>query len=217
MSASPRGESDDADPLPAAVPQTNGSDTERQAIESVRHGDVHAFRVLVERYQQRLFALALMITRERPAAEEVTQDAFLNAYRHIGRYDVRRPFYPWLASIAVRLAQTWLRRHAIMRLRANPAPAALPDPGDGVTGNHPLQALVADEQGRRLWSNVQALTSGERTAVLLYYRQQFSVDEIATQLGVTTGTVKTLLFRARRKLRDRLAAESDTTSRKRTP
>ena len=78
------------------------------------------------RYQGRLFGLVLMMVREPAAAEEVTQDAFVRAYTHLDRYD-QRPFYPWLATIAVRLAQNRLRamadvaarRHRRSRTRMN--------------------------------------------------------------------------------------------------
>ena len=63
------------------------------------------------RYQGRLFGLVLMMVRQPAGAEEVTQDAFVRAYTHLHHYDDQRPFYPWLASIAVRLAQNWLRQH----------------------------------------------------------------------------------------------------------
>ena len=69
-----------------------------------------------------------------------------------------------------------------------------------------LTALITDEGDRRLWRSVSALSSGERTAVVLFYRQGMKVREIAYALGVTDGTVKTLLFRARRHLRQRLDA-----------
>jgi RNA polymerase sigma factor (sigma-70 family) len=69
-----------------------------------------------------------------------------------------------------------------------------------------LTALIENERDRRLWQAVAALPSGERTAVYLYYRQEMSVSDAAHALGVTTGTIKTLLFRARRRLRPALAA-----------
>jgi len=59
-----------------------------------------------------------------------------------------------------------------------------------------------------LWQSVAALPSGERTAVMLYYRDEMAVGDIARALGVTTGTIKTLLFRARRHLRGRLVEPS---------
>ena len=169
----------------------------RDALRAVRSGDVQAYRVVVERYQRRLFGLALMLTRQPSAAEDVAQDAFVRAFTHLNTYDERRPFYPWLSTIAVRLAQNWLQKHA--RAVARESQASAPDQS-GETAD-PLATLIADERGRRLWGAVAALPVGERTAALLYYRQDMGVDEIARALGVTNGTVKTHLFRARRRLR----------------
>jgi RNA polymerase sigma-70 factor (ECF subfamily) len=65
-------------------------------------------------------------------------------------------------------------------------------------------ALIADEHARRLWQAVAALPSGERTAVMLHYRDGLAIGEVARALGVAPGTIKTLLFRARRHLREQL-------------
>ncbi len=205
------------DALQHELPAERVDLADRDAVASVRAGNADAYRVLVQRHQQRTFALALMMTRERQAAEEITQDAFLNAYRHLDRYDPERPFYPWLAAIAARLAQTWLRRRARQRLDLEPSMDSLPAPRNQGVPVAPLGALIADEQGRKLWAQVESLTAGERTVVVSYYRQQLRVTEIAHQLGVTTGTVKTLLYRARRKLRERLADEPEFSSREETP
>jgi RNA polymerase sigma-70 factor (ECF subfamily) len=66
--------------------------------------------------------------------------------------------------------------------------------------------MIADDRSRRVWQVVAALPSAERTAVLLYYREELPVSDIARTLGVTSGTIKTLLFRARRHLRERLGS-----------
>ena len=171
---------------------------ERSAVLAVRGGDREAFGQLVELYQRRLFGLSLMMVRDPSGAEEVTQDAFVRAFTHLDLYDARRPFYPWIATIAVRLAQTWLRRHARVAKREG---TALDEELEPAAASDPLGELITDESGRRLWRSVAALPSGERTAAFLYYRQEMKVKEIAHALGVTSGTVKTLLFRARRKLR----------------
>ena len=71
-----------------------------------------------------------------------------------------------------------------------------------------LNDLITSERDRDVWQAVSALPSGERTAVILYYREEMAVRDIALALGVTTGTIKTLLFRARRRLRERLNVES---------
>jgi len=185
---------------PAADPDAH---LVRAVVRAVRGGDHEAFGRLVERYQGRLFALALMLTREPSAAEEVTQDALVRAFTSLDAYDEGRPFYPWLATIAVRLAQNWLHRRGRVAMREGQAPA--PDL-ETAAGADALAALIADEDGRRLWRSVALLPQGERAAVILYYRQDMSVRDIARALGVTSGTVKTFLFRARQKLRRTLRA-----------
>lgn len=168
-----------------------------------QRGDRDAFGQLVRAHQSRLFGLVLMMVRERAGAEEVTQDAFVRAYTFLRHYDNRRPFYPWLAAIAVRLAQNWLRHHGRTVRREGASLDSVPAPNSTAEA---LTSLIANERSRRLWQAVAALPSGERTAVFLYYRDEMSVSDIARALGVTPGTIKTLLFRARRRLRRSLEA-----------
>ena len=180
-------------------------------VQRVRAGDVDAFGQIVKGYERRVFALAVMILRNREGADDVTQDAFVRAFERLDLYDVRRPFYPWLATIATRLSTNWLARHSPGARRETPiqpessayasaAPAA-------------LDVLVAEDEGRHLWRLVERLPLGERTAVVLHYRQELSVSEVASAIGVTAGTVKTLLFRARQHLRASLAGATPSTIR----
>jgi RNA polymerase sigma-70 factor (ECF subfamily) len=164
-----------------------------------------AFARLVRTHQARLFGLVLMMVRDRAGAEEVTQDAFLRAYTHIRQYDASRPFYPWLAAIAVRLAQNWLVHRGRTLRHERPAPDDTREPSAPAPA---LVELMATERRQRLWDAVASLPSGERTAVFLYYRDDLPLSDIAQAVGVTTGTIKTLLFRARRHLRERLGAEA---------
>jgi RNA polymerase sigma-70 factor (ECF subfamily) len=176
----------------------------RAAVGAVRRGDRAAFATIVQHCQRRLFGLALMMTRDPAGAEEVAQDAFVRAFVHLGRYDERRPFYPWLSTIAVRLAQNWLVRRARIAAREG---GELTETAGPAAAADPLAALIVDEEERRLWRAAAALPSGERTAALLYYRDEMSVRDIAAALGVSGGTVKTLLFRARRRLKAMLESE----------
>lgn len=179
---------------------------DRDIVRDVRRGNRDAFGGLVHQYQGRLFGLVLMMVRERSAAEEVTQDAFVRAFIHLRQYDDSRAFYPWLAAIAVRLAQNWLRQHGRVVRHEGSTLDEANEPGTAAAA---LSALLTDERSRRLWRAVSGLASGERTAVLLYYRDSMPIRDIASALGVTSGTVKTFLFRARRHLRERLTAEPD--------
>ncbi len=179
------------------------SASDRDVVGDVRRGDRETFGHLVHRYQGRLFRLVLMVVRQPAGAEEIVQEAFVRAYTHLDRYDDRQPFYPWLATIAVRLAQNWLRRHGRTVRREGAPLERVPEPAATAAV---LTALIANERSRQLWQAVAALPSGERTSVILYYRDEMAVRDIARALGVTTGTIKTLLFRARRHLRERLEA-----------
>ena len=179
----------------------NASD--RDVVLDVRQGNRDAFGRLVRTYQGRLFGLVLMMVREPAGAEEVTQDAFVRAFTHLDHYDEKRPFYPWIASIAVRLAQNWLVAHGRTVRREGTALENAVEPG---VEPGALATLLATERNRELWSAVSALPSGERTAVMLFYRDEMAVTDAARALGVTAGTIKTLLFRARRHLRERLGA-----------
>ena len=170
---------------------SNSADS--SAVLAVRTGDSNAFGELVQRYQKRLFNLSLMMLRSPESAEEITQDAFVRAFQKLDRYDVKRAFYPWLATIAVRLAQTRLRKKQLEVSQRDPDTTPTEDAD-------PLIQLMRDED-RDVWDLVVALSSGERTAVFLVYRQELTLAEAASAVGVTVGTIKTLLFRARKHLR----------------
>lgn len=175
------------------------------SIRAVRRGDADAYGVVIQRFERRLFGLLLMITRNPAAADEIAQDAFVRAYMKLDAYDASRPFYPWLSTIAVRLAQNWL----VSRTRRAGMQAVLEDdrPVEDQDAVDALDRLLTDERDRQLWRAVARLSSGQRTAALLFYRQGLSIDEVAAALDVSGGTVKTLLFRARQRLRALLTAE----------
>jgi RNA polymerase sigma-70 factor (ECF subfamily) len=180
-------------------------------VQRVRAGDVDAFGQLVKGYERRVFALAIMVLRNRDGADDVTQDAFVRAFERLDLYDVRRPFYPWLAAITLHLSRNWLARQSPGARRETPIQ---PESSAHASAAHAaLDVLVAEDEGRHLWRLVERLPLGERTAVVLHYRQELSLSEVASAIGVTVGTVKTLLFRARQHLRASLAGETPSTIR----
>ena len=168
----------------------------RDALAAVRAGRTEAFAQIVGLYQAEVMTLALALMRDFPVAEELTQDAFVRAYQHLDSFDDRRPFYPWLAKITYRLAQTWRHQRAREALQR----AAAESKRQSQSDDDPLNALLADEQARSLWRAVQELPARERAAAVLYYRNGLRVSEAAQVMGVSAGTVKTFLLRARRHL-----------------
>ena len=182
----------------------------RDALAAVRGGDTEAFARIVDLYQAQVMTLALALMREPGAAEELTQDAFVRAYRHLDSFDDRRPFYPWLAKITYRLAQSARQ----CRAREASRRAAAESNRQPRSDDDPAVALLADEQARHLWRAVQCLPAGERAAVVLYYRNGLRVSEAAQVMGVSAGAVKTFLSRARRHLAVALSPSEQTAARR---
>jgi RNA polymerase sigma factor (sigma-70 family) len=161
------------------------------AVRAVRAGDVQAYATIVSRFEGPLVTLCIALLRNRQAAEELAQDTLVQAYERLDLFDERQPIKPWLYKIAYRLAQERWRAHAREAAHLKVA-ATLPSPGE---------RLFADEQAEMLWQAVSQLPMAQRSAVVLYYREHLSVNEVAKTMGVTPGTVKTHLVRARSQIR----------------
>jgi RNA polymerase sigma-70 factor (ECF subfamily) len=166
-------------------------------IGRIKNGDTEAYSTVVRTFEKRVTSFCTALLKDRSVVEEVTQETFIRAYHYLGSYDCERPFYPWLARIAFRLAQN----HRSRRSHELPLTVELDSPAGTV---NPLENLIKNEQSRALWQEVLNLPAGERAAVVLFYQQELSVRQVAEALGVTAGTIKTFLFRARRRLRQRL-------------
>lgn len=181
----------------------------RSALEEMRQGRADAYARVVELYQHRLFNLILMGLRDRETAEDIVQEAFIRAFTRLDAYDSTRDFYPWLATIAIRLAQNRKRR-----VREDVSGEAYER---NASDSNVLQDVLIEERSQQLWRAVGALPAAERMTVLMYYRQDMKVEEIAQALGVTSGTIKTALFRARTKLRVAMQDEMTTDRSMETP
>jgi RNA polymerase sigma-70 factor (ECF subfamily) len=180
---------------------------DQASVRRVLNGERHAYDEIVSRYQNRVFSLLLMMTRDHSGAEEVAQDTFLRAYSNLHKYDTHRPLYPWLATIAARLGINWINRVGARQQRMESAfdVSELP-----ASASPPAEDIEAQQTQQSLWKHVASLPQGERSAVLLFYKLELSVTEIAGILGVTTGTVKTFLHRGRAHLKARLESNGDT-------
>jgi len=173
------------------------------AVRAVRAGDTQAYATIVKRFQEPLMTLCTALLRNRHAAEELAQDALVRAYERLDRFDVREPMKPWLFKIAYRLAQEGWRARSRETARQEAAATMRAENRDD---SGPAERLFADERSEMLWQAVSELPMGERTAVLLYYRESLTVNEVAGAMGVSPGTVKTHLFRARSRIQACLRA-----------
>lgn len=173
---------------------------EQLARESVA-GCSRSFAVLVERYQGRLLRFVRRRASSEHDAEDITQEAFVEAWRCLHRYDDRWRFSTWLYTIASRRAASHFRRRkdttSVLIERCE---------DDGVAS--PGQAIEASEQRSRMWQLAEALLSDEqRTALLLKYAEGMTAAEIGRVLGKRPVAVRVMLFRARERLAAELVAE----------
>ena len=192
-----------------ALPVQNDFD-EPNLIALSREGDLDAFNLLVEYYQRSVYNLCLRMLNSPQSAEDAAQDAFISAYRALGRFR-GSSFRAWLFRIAANACHDEQRRRSsrpALSLDAPQGEGQLPidvaDPSLSLDAH--LQQL---ELGRVLQDALAGLPGDQRLAIVLCDVQGFDYAEIAEAMGVGLGTVKSRISRARARLRALLAAQGE--------
>lgn len=176
---------------------------DEEVVRRVRLGEPALFEILMRRYNQRLYRVARSILRDGTEAEDVMQQAYVNAYLHLDQFAERARFSTWLTRIAVHEALARVRRRSRRR------EVEVPE-GDGDAGTlrspqpSPEQEALAGELRRVLEGALDALPRGSRAAFVLREVEGLSTAEAAECLGVSEDVVKTRLHRARVLLRAEL-------------
>lgn len=176
-----------------------------------RAGDLDAFNQLVARHQRAAFGTAARYLRSRELAEDVTQEAFLRAWRRLGSFRVEAGecFRPWLLRIAANLALDYLRAQArrptdpLDDLRDDDDTAWEPE----TTAESPLDFTLRDDLALHLEQLLGRLHPDHRLVVILSDVQGLPYGEVAAVTGVPIGTVKSRISRARAHLRAILATD----------
>ena len=170
-------------------------DTEQQWIAEAKAGDKDAFAKLVEKYQKPVYSVCYRMLGTPTAAEDAAQEAFIRAYQAIDRYDTSRSFATWVLSIASNYSIDQLRKKKVTILSMDNekhAWLAPPDPGPS-----PEKAILQREKLRQIQSLLTSLNEVDRAAVILQYWHDYSYEEIAETLDLSSSAVKSRLFRAR--------------------
>lgn len=177
---------------------------ENRLVDRARRGNPEAFRALVDAYKERLFAFVWRMVRDHHEAEDIAQAAFVRAYQALSSYREEYAFSTWLFTIAYRLCLNHLRRRKAYSGEVDLTRI-------GAAGDDAPHAVANTEEAERLrrliWAAVDELKPAQKTAVLLFYREGKSCEEIGRVLDVPTVTVKSHLHRARAKLRAALSGE----------
>jgi RNA polymerase sigma-70 factor (ECF subfamily) len=170
---------------------------QRALVERAQRGNASAIRALYDAHVERIYRLTYRLTGVEHLAREVTQDTFVRAFASIGEFRGDSAFGTWLHSIAVSLSLNEIKRRKRERARTTPLEDAVALAESAPHSDPLLRA--------KLMEAVNDLPEGCRTVFMMHDAEGYTHQEIAAALGVTEGTSKAQLARARGKLRVALA------------
>jgi RNA polymerase sigma-70 factor (ECF subfamily) len=195
-------------PIAAAVELSPEAKEEIELVNRAREGDAAAFSTLLNRYESKIFRLAMNITQNREDAEDVLQEAFLKAYEHLDQFQGNSRFYTWIVRIAV--------NQALMKLRKRKTDRSVSldeqiDTGEDTVIREiaswdpdPEQQFSQDELHTILTEAVDQLAPIYRAVFVLRDVDGLSTEETAEALDLSIPAVKSRLLRARLQLREKL-------------
>ena len=186
-----------------------GSDDDAALVSSAQKGDLHAFELLVARYQKKMLNISFRLVGDYDDACEVVQDAFVSAYRNIKTFRGDAKFTTWLTTITLNLSKNRLKQ---MRSRQGHEVFSLDDPiqtdeGEMTMDPPSYEPSVLDRMEKRdiqtkVQDCIKALEADFREVLVLRDMQDFSYEEIGAMLKAREGTVKSRLFRAREMVKE---------------
>jgi len=189
-------------------------DIDQQLVERAQRGDKRAFELLVEKYQRKLGRLLARFIRDPAEVEDVTQEAFIKAYRALPAFRGDSAFYTWLYRIGINTAKNYLM--ALGR-RAPTSTEVEAEDAEGFEDaeqlrdiNTPESMLLSKEIATTVNAAIEELPEELRTAIQLREIEGMSYDDIARIMDCPIGTVRSRIFRAREAIAERLRPLLDT-------
>ncbi|MBP3953372.1 RNA polymerase sigma factor SigW [Bacillus suaedae] len=179
----------------------------KRLIGEVRKGDQEAFAEIVELFKDKVYQISYRLTGNVHEAQDIAQEAFLRAYTNIDRYDIDRKFSTWLFRITTNVA--------IDRLRKKKPDFYLQEEVKGMSGmtlesqfstdeELPEDQVITREMQNWVQDEINKLPVKYRTAIILKYIEDLSINEISEILDMPASTVKTRIHRGREALRKRM-------------
>jgi RNA polymerase sigma-70 factor (ECF subfamily) len=181
---------------------------DRQLVARAQRGDKRAFGLLVEKYQRKLARLLSRFIRDPAEVEDVTQEAFIKAYRALPAFRGDSAFYTWLYRIGINTAKNYLMA---MGRRAPTSTEVEADEAEGFEEgeqlrdiNTPESVLLSNEIAETVNSTIEKLPEELRTAIQLREIEGMSYEDIARVMDCPIGTVRSRIFRAREAIAEQL-------------
>ncbi len=186
------------------------ADPDEDLLVLSQSGDLDAYARLIERHEGRVFGIVYQYIGEEEEARDITREVFYKAFRSIQRFRGNSKFSSWICRIAINRSIDHLRRKKHIRIDSLDEPVST---GSGEverefpdTAASPADEAERSELAGRIAEAVQRLSPKLRTVILLREYEGMSIEEIAEVVGVSPGTVKSRIFRARERLRRVLAS-----------
>jgi len=181
---------------------------DRQLVARAQRGDKQAFERLVEKYQRKLARLLSRFIRDPAEVEDVTQEAFIKAYRALPAFRGDSAFYTWLYRIGINTAKNYLMA---MGRRAPTSTEVEADEAEGFEEgeqlrdiNTPESVLLSNEIAETVNSTIEGLPEELRRAIQMREIEGLSYEDIAQAMNCPIGTVRSRIFRAREAIAERL-------------
>ena len=166
-------------------------------ISQIIAGDTNAFTLLVDRYKDLVFTLALRMLKNREEAEEVSQDTFIKTYRSLHKFKGDSKFSTWIYKVAYNSCLDQIKKN---KKHLNNVEINEFTKHQVKTMDNAFDALVEEERNQLIQDCLQLLPSDDSFLLTLYYFEEQSLDEIANIVGLTANNVKVKIFRSRKKL-----------------
>jgi RNA polymerase sigma-70 factor (ECF subfamily) len=183
-------------------------EVDQQLVERAQRGDKRAFELLVEKYQRKLARLVSRLVRDPGEVEDVTQEAFIKAYRALPSFRGDSAFYTWLYRIGINTAKNYLvatGRRAPTTTEVNAEDAEGYAEGELLRDiNTPESLLLSKEIAGTVNAAIESLPEELRSAIQLRELEGMSYEEIAKLMDCPIGTVRSRIFRAREAIAERL-------------
>ena len=193
--------------------QTDSVQDDRELMTRAQAGDMSAFEALVSRHEDKVYGLALRMTRSEADAAEITQDTFLSAYQHLSEFCGEAAFGSWVHRIAANNALMRLRRQKVLDIVSDEITGpeftergSLAELPDSDWSKRADDKVLDDELGRAIRAATDALPEGYREVFLLKDVEGLSYEEISEMVGISIPAVKSRLHRARLALREAIDA-----------
>lgn len=166
--------------------------SEKESIELVKRGDSEAYSIIVKTYMKRAYYIAYSFVKSEPDALDVSQEAFIKAFRHMKKFKSDCDFFPWFYQILKNLCLDWLRKNK----RRDEIPLEKITIADS---SRPDELLKIE-----LWRGIEKLPIEQKEILILRYFQGFSYREIAGILGKPLGSVMSSLYYSKKNLRAKM-------------